>query len=273
MSNNQLLVTDFDTMQKSASALQKSGYFKDVNSEAQAIVKVMAGAELGLPPFASMSGIHIIQGKPVIGANVMATLVKNDPRYDYRVAKCDNVECVIAWYEHGQKVGESSFTTDEAKHIGLMMKDNWKNYTSDMLFARAISRGARRYAPGIFGGSPVYTPDELNADVDEDGYVTGEIVSEQAPAQAPDPEPQPAQPEPAPVDEPHAMTIEEAEAMWSESMNSPYGPIETAQLVFMLNAMLKKPTSENEQKRTAIQLIIKARQNGRPVQKLQEKLI
>ena len=40
-----------------------------------------------------------------------------------------------------------------------------------MLFARAISRGARRFAPGIFGGSPVYTPDEMGADVDEEGNV------------------------------------------------------------------------------------------------------
>lgn len=176
MNSNQLLVIDFETMQRSASALQKSGYFRDVTSEAQAVVKVMAGAELGLPPFASMSGIHIIQGKPVLGSNIMATLVKNDPRYDYRIDKCDNSKCVISWYENGHKVGESSFTSDEAQKIGLMSKDNWKNYTSDMLFARAISRGARRYAPGIFGGSPVYTPDEMNADLDEDGYVTGEVI-------------------------------------------------------------------------------------------------
>lgn len=59
---------DFDGLQRAAMALQKSGYFQDVKTEAQAIVKVMAGSELGLPPFASMTGIHIIQGKPVLGA-------------------------------------------------------------------------------------------------------------------------------------------------------------------------------------------------------------
>jgi hypothetical protein len=40
-----------------------------------------------------------------------------------------------------------------------------------MLFARAITRGARRFAPGIFGGSPIYTPEELGAEVNEDGYI------------------------------------------------------------------------------------------------------
>ena len=269
--SNQLLVTqDFEVMQKSASALQKSGYFEDVKSEAQAIAKVMAGAELGLPPFASMSGIHIIKGKPVIGSNVMATLVKNDQRYDYQVEKCDDVSCIIVWFERGKQVGKSSFTVDEAKKIGLMLKDNWKNYTSDMLFARAISRGARRFAPGIFGGSPVYTPDELNADVDEDGYVTGEVVTISPVAPA---EQQPAAQVQSDEPKPHAMTIEEAESMWSESMKLTYGCVETQQLTYALNAMLKKPTEANEKKRTAIKLILDARSDGRPVQTAQKKLV
>ena len=162
---------NFDGLQKAASALYKSGYFTDAKSEAQAIVKVMAGAELGLPAFASMSGIHIIQGKPTLGSNVIATLVKNDPRYDYHIKQADNNACILSWLEDGKRVGEAGFTIAEAKTAGLTNKDNWKKYTSDMLFARAISRGARRFAPGIFGGSPVYTPDEMGADTDEDGHI------------------------------------------------------------------------------------------------------
>jgi len=177
MSNALTVYDQFDQLQRAAIALQESGYFRDVTSKAQAIVKVMAGAELGLPPFASMTGIHIIQGKPVLGANVIATLVKNDPRYDYKVTTDpadQNTEMLLEWFEPGpmktwQSVGVAGYTMDEAKAAGLTGKDNWKKYPSDMLFARAISRGARRFAPGIFGGSPIYTPDELGADVDEDG--------------------------------------------------------------------------------------------------------
>lgn len=66
--------------------------------------------------------------------------------------------------------------TKEAQEAGLLGKDNWKKYASDMLFARAISRGAKRYTPGIFGGSPVYTPDELGVDTDEDGVVLQEAI-------------------------------------------------------------------------------------------------
>ena len=166
----------FSELQRQAKALFASGYFTDAKSEAQAIVKVMAGSELGLPAFASMTGIHIIQGKPTLGSNVIATLVKNDPRYDFKIKQCDNTVCVLGWYENGEDVGESSFTYDEAKTAGLTGKDNWKKYTSDMLFARAISRGARRFAPGIFGGSVVYTPDEMGVDTDEEGFIEVKVV-------------------------------------------------------------------------------------------------
>lgn len=214
MTNALTVYDQFDELQRAAIALKESGYFKDVQSKAQAIVKVMAGAELGLPPFASMTGIHIIQGKPVLGANVLATLVKNDPRYDFQIEQATDTECALNWFESGsvgrndRPVGQSSFTIEEAKKAGLTGKDNWKKYPSDMLFARAISRGARRFAPGIFGGSPVYTPDEMGADVDEEGNVivdstAADVKQVETPieewAKGP---PEPEQTEPKPDDKP-----------------------------------------------------------------------
>ena len=201
MTNSLAIYNQFDALEKAATALQKSGYFKDVTSQAQAIVKVMAGAELGLPPFASMSGIHIIQGKPVLGANILATLVKNDPRYNYQIKRCDNTACELTWFEDGKLVGTSSFTIEEAKAAGLTGKDNWVKYPSDMLFARAISRGARRFAPGVFGGSPVYTPDEMGQEVDPDGYIdaTAKDVTEQPAPEQPEPEEPPAETPPTPA--------------------------------------------------------------------------
>ena len=96
--NNQLAVIQpeqFETTQRVAKAMVASGYFEDAKDVAQAVVKIMAGQEMGLPPFASMTNIHIIKGKPVLGANVLATLIKNDPRYDYRVKKMDDSEVII----------------------------------------------------------------------------------------------------------------------------------------------------------------------------------
>ena len=185
MTNALAVYEQMNALQTAAQALYTSGYFGDVKTQAQAMVKVMAGAEIGLPPFASMSGIHIVNGKPTLGANLIATLVKNDPRYDYRVKVADNDRCILTWYENGAAVGESSFTMTEANAAGLTGKQTWKAYASDMLFARALTRGARRYAPGIFGGAPVYTPEEVGADMDDDGQiVTVEVVEVQQSASA-----------------------------------------------------------------------------------------
>lgn len=171
MTNALIVYENMSALATAADALYKSGFFGDVKTQAQAMVKVMAGAEIGLPPFASMTGIHIVQGKPVLGANLIATLVKNDPRYDYRIKQADGSACVITWYENGKPSGESAFTMAEAQAAGLTGKQTWKAYPSDMLFARALTRGARRYAPGIFGGAPIYTPEEMGVDTDEEGHI------------------------------------------------------------------------------------------------------
>lgn len=282
--DNQLAIYDnFENVSRAAIALHKSGYFKDVTSQEQAIVKIMAGSELGLPPFASMSGIHIIKGKPTLGSNIIATLVKNDPRYDYKVITCTDQECTIDWYENGEKAGTSQFTIVEASkitatennvNIKLNEKAIWKFYPSDMLFARAISRGARRYAPGIFGGAPVYTPDEMGVDTDEEGYIDSrftvinsaqkptltEAIQEESGGQS--------EPQLATTGKPKmSMSIETAMAI-TNSDGVLYGEIETAKLANMANAIrkvLSKPgqpqevIDERQMKLDAIGIILKSR--------------
>lgn len=156
------LVKTYDEVLLTAQAMADSGYFKDARDASQTLVKILAGAEMGLGPFASNSGIHIIQGKPVLGANLMATCVANDPRYSYRVLECDNIHAAIEFYENGAAVGVATYDSSDAERAGLLNKDNWKRNPSDMYFARAMSRGVRRYCPGIFGGTVAYVPDELD---------------------------------------------------------------------------------------------------------------
>lgn len=169
-------VLTFDEMTRAAKAMALSGYFNDARDVSQAMVKVMAGAEMGIGPFAAMSNIHVIKGKPVLGANLVATLIKNDHRYDYRIVELTDQRAVIDFYEHGEKVGTSTFTIEEARASGVggatppgKSKSMLEMYPKNMLFARALSNGAKWYTPGVFGGAPVYTPDELGADMDEEG--------------------------------------------------------------------------------------------------------
>jgi hypothetical protein len=165
--------------------MSESGFFSDSRSAAQAVVKILAGQELGFGPFASMTGIHIIQGRPSVGANLMASAVKRNGRYNYRVTKMDDSICDIEFYEHGEAIGSSSFTVEDAKRAGTQ---NMGKFPRNMLFARAMSNGVRWYCPDTFNGSAVYTPEELGAVVDEDGQVIqinpspGQVAPERTPA-------------------------------------------------------------------------------------------
>lgn len=148
----------------------QSGFFKDVQSMSQAVVKIVAGEELGLGPMTSMQGIHIIKGKPTMSANLHAVQVKRSGKYNFRPVEITDVGAKIEWFEDGASVGFSEFTIDQARTAGLIKDDSgWTRYPDDMLFARALTRGMRRYCPEVSAGSPAYTPEELGAEVDEQG--------------------------------------------------------------------------------------------------------
>lgn len=155
-------------------AFHESGMFTDVKSAAQAVVKIQAGAEMGIPPFAAMSGIHIIQGKPTVGAGLMAANVKGSGKYDYRVVESTEKVCSIDFYQQVfntktgghtmEKIGNSTFTLDDAKKAGTK---NLDKFPKNMLFARAISNGVKWYTPDVFSG-PVYVPEEMTSPITED---------------------------------------------------------------------------------------------------------
>lgn len=156
-----------------AKVFAASGFFHDARQEAQALVKIMAGRELGFAPFASMTGIFVSEsrnGRPArlgFHANLMAAAVKRSGRYDYEVRKLDDTGCVLAFVElragKRHELGVSPFTIDDAKRAGLAGGVNYQAFPRNMTFARALSNGVKWYCPDVFGG-PVYTPEELEED-------------------------------------------------------------------------------------------------------------
>lgn len=151
-------------------AFAESGMFPDIKSAAQAIVKIQAGAELGIGPFQSMSGIHIISGKPTIGAGVMASMVKASGKYDYKVLEANEKVCSIHFFEGKVSLGTSTFSIEDAKKAGTK---NLDKFPRNMLFARAMSNGVKWYTPDVFSG-PVYVPEEME-------QVTQDVVHEVVP--------------------------------------------------------------------------------------------
>lgn len=179
-----LQIRTVEDLSRISKMLASSGYFTDAKDAAQCGVKVLAGAEMGFGAFSSMTGIHLIKGKPSVGAGLMASAVKRHPKYNYRVLEHTEQACRIAFYEKWdgkyESVGESSFTLADAKKAGTQ---NLDKYARNMLFARAMSNGVKWYCPDVFD-TPVYTPEEMGAAVDSEGEYVETIATTPAPKPA-----------------------------------------------------------------------------------------
>lgn len=160
---------DLDQLWQLGSILAQSGMFQDARQEAQAVVKVLAGRELGFGAIASMTGVNVIKGRVSLSANLMAAAVKRSGKYTYRVRRMDNDVCEIEFLERvdgkWESIGVSPFTLADGKKAGTQ---NLDKFPRNMLFARALSNGVRWFCPDVTGG-PVYTHEELGAEVDSEG--------------------------------------------------------------------------------------------------------
>jgi len=156
-----------------------SGLFKDARQAAKAIVKVLAGQEQGFAPIFSMSNIHVIEGKISMGASIIAAKIRGSGEYDYNILELSPNGCKLSItnLRTNEVMGEASFEKADASRASLLGKSNWRKYPQDMYFARAMGRLARYHVPHLFGGA-VYTPDELNAMIGDDGTVIEGVAEE-----------------------------------------------------------------------------------------------
>jgi hypothetical protein len=180
-----LQVQSVDDLARLARVFAASGLFgRNGNQEtqvAECAIRLMAGMEAGFSPFASATGVHIINGRPAFSSNLLAQAVRRHPLYDYRVLEKSSTICRIRFLANGELLGEETFTIEMAERAGLLKNPTWRSYPEAMLFSRALTAGMRTHCPDALGGHPAYTPEELGAD-----DVVPVTVSEPAPA-----EPQP----------------------------------------------------------------------------------
>lgn len=162
---------------------------------ADLILVMMKGRELGLSPMQSIGGIHIIDGKPTLSADMMVGLVKRSKACRYfRLVESSAVQAVYETLREGEPAPTRMvFTYKEAQAAGLTGRGPWKAYPAAMLRARCSAALARAVYPDVVGG--VYDPDELDR---------GSVTVEAAPVMAGGGVP--ANDEPAPM-EAHAEVV------------------------------------------------------------------
>lgn len=122
-----------------------------------------------VPMMTTVTGIHVIDGKPTASADLIAGLVRRAGHKlriwgDDREANAQIIRCDDPGFD-GFRV---TWTMDRAKAAGLAGKSVWRSYPAAMLRARAITEVARMACSEALHGV-IYTPEELGASVDEDG--------------------------------------------------------------------------------------------------------
>lgn len=146
----------------------KSGLFSALKKPEEALVILLMGSELGLGPMQSLRSIYVVNGKPVLSADLLVALVRRSGECaSWRVVESTDTRCEI----HTTRKGESQpevcvWTIERAKKAGITGKATWNSYPAQMLKARCAAELARQVYPDV-GIAGVYTPDEMEQPTQE----------------------------------------------------------------------------------------------------------
>lgn len=191
-----------------AKALAESGLLPAEyrKQPANVLYAVEYGDMIGIPPMAAITGIHVIEGKPSASAGLISGLVRSAGhklRVGYDASKMMGWATIIrsddpdhefrSEWDLDRAVTAELCTIKDGKPYAVDSKGRskpWRKFYPSMVKARAITEVARDGCEEVLFGLH-YTPDELGAEVDEEGNIVGQIVQDgQEPHQAaasPDP--------------------------------------------------------------------------------------
>ena len=145
-----------------ATAFFQSGVFSDIRDQAQALVKIVKGQELGLPPMAAMQNIDLLTVKGrtnlSVRAHAAAAILRCCGYGRYHVQESTKERCTIGFSERqpdGQWImlPPITYTLAQAQEAHLIREDGpWKIDPEVMLYNRAVKRGIERYFPELLRG-------------------------------------------------------------------------------------------------------------------------
>jgi hypothetical protein len=122
------------------------------NKPAAVAAAILFGRELDMPPMHSLSGIHMVEGKPTLAAETMRAMVlAAGHELEYGEVTSSKVQA------RGRRTGQSSWTTIEwtladAQRANVAKKQVWINYPRQMLTARATAELCRLIFPDVTHG-------------------------------------------------------------------------------------------------------------------------
>lgn len=156
--------TNLNEQMTLARAIADSGVIpRHLRGKPSNVLSIMYGAKaLDLPLWQAMQEMHDVDGKIGISANLMRALWCR-AGHSFRVLEQSPERAVVRIHRLGEvEPVDVTYTIAEAKTAGLTGKSNWQKYPSDLLVARATSRGLRQVGADILLGFG-YTVDELSS--------------------------------------------------------------------------------------------------------------
>lgn len=239
--STELAILDANQMQAAvdyADRLACSALIPDVyqGKPANILWAIEYGRTLGLSTMAAINGVNVIKGKPTASAALISALVRragHKMRVGYdgtsmtgwaEIVRIDDPEFTFRSEWNLDRAVEAELCkVKDGKPFAVDSKGNtlpWKKFYPSMVKARAITEVARDACEEVLFGLH-YTPEELGAEVDEDGSV---VTVQQAPASAVR-EPQPHRPRGAQ----RSRLSAPAEDEWTQP--PPAQPIDDAEIV------------------------------------------
>ncbi|MFD5900971.1 hypothetical protein ACFWHG_05665 [Streptomyces microflavus] len=147
------------------------------NQPANLLYALEFASSLGLHPMAAITGVHVIEGKPSASSALISALVRR-AGHKLRVTGNDQeATAQIVRHDDPEFTFSCTWTWGRAEQAGLTRKQVWKNYPAAMLKARAITEVAREACEEALSGMH-YTPEELGANVNEEGLLVESEVQQ-----------------------------------------------------------------------------------------------
>ncbi len=160
-----------------AGHLAASRLIPSISTPEAALAIILTGRELGIPAMAALRGIHIIEGKPSLSAQMLQALVLNSKKAKFfDIIESTNTRAVYETHRVGSaRPMKLDYTIEDAQRQKLIKKDgNWEKIPRTMLRWRVVAELARAVYPDVTMG--LYIPEELGIENDDPMLHAGATV-------------------------------------------------------------------------------------------------
>ena len=157
---------ELEVLQTMAETANGSKFYQNMNGLPGVMAIMLYARELGCPPMIAISGgFHNIQGKVEMSARMMNLRIRQCGHLLKIKEATDKVCTVYGKRKDNGEDHEVTFTIENAQKMALVKTGSaWEKTPDDMLFARALSRLARRLFPDVIGSA--YAEGEIQEAID-----------------------------------------------------------------------------------------------------------